>query len=516
MNRIHFPSDWDEAEGDDLIGATENRWRSFADRLADNCRGYLLVDATTERVDTLQILCRTANYLADHLELEPLYLADPCPEKERLCRAYFPGDFVSTNSSAYGVGTYVGALSDLYKSFKTIDDVQDFLDLVVRDVPIGDLIYNSSLMNSGEGTFDEVGEYLYRRLVSAHLLFRHSERIVTDYDVDAVLGRHIFYERNGIPYRVGMRTGAPLLNFKPSIGLLRRYDSLSEAKVDFPRPSESLFNCVYNDHRRLAISEGARTMADRIGLEPVLEGEADVTPHSRPPVLRNGLMSMSNPTILILPHIFVENLRFDRGIFRDYLTWFRKTLRFAERTENINWLVKPHPNRELFDQKQDVGDEVERIAGDVDARIRLLPDEVEHADLIPEVDAVVTIDGTAGIEYSCFGIPTILAGKSSYSGFGFTIEPEDDAAYFEQLRNPSAIPPLSRDQRDRALVMAYIHFRLLRNNGPSYPQDRSSAWSNALAFVRGPSPEDDPYYHALGEYVAREDRHLVRSSEIDC
>jgi len=64
--------------------------------------------------------------------------------------------------------------------------------------------------------------------------------------------------------------------------------------------------------------------------------------------------------------------------------------------------------------------------------------------------------GTAGMEFSCLGIPCILAGESTYSGFGFTVEPQNAAEYEEQLRHIDELPRLSEKQiRAAKIVMAF-------------------------------------------------------------
>jgi hypothetical protein len=516
MDHIYIPDDWHESKGEQLTEAIETRWRDFAQRIESKSSGYLLVDVTPDRVDTLQLICTTANYIADYLDVEPLYLGDPTPTKAALCQSYYPGEFVSANRADYSTTTKVRGLMDFLYNYALLDGIDDLLDLDIGDVPVGDLIYSSSLLNTGEGTFTKINPYLRRRLVGAHLLARHSQSLFNSYDIEAVLGRHIFYERYGVVYRVGMADGAPLYNLKRGTQILGKYVSLSEAKVDFPRPSRALFDCVYEDHYDQAVSAGAEIMTNRIGLTPpAIEGAPDSMEESSSSLLAEVSLPSDSPTVLILPHIFVENLRFDRGLFRDYLTWFRESVRHAATNDDINWLIKPHPNRDQFDQNQSVFQEVDRIIGDNETTVRLVPDSADHADLTRVVDAVLTIDGTAGIEYACYGVPPILAGRSSYSGFGFTHEPEYTEAYFRQLDEVGSLPRLSREQQERALVMAYIQFELIRDNLPSYPES-GSGYENALAFVdRGP-PEETPYYTAIRDYLREESRHLTRSAEVDC
>ena len=64
---------------------------------------------------------------------------------------------------------------------------------------------------------------------------------------------------------------------------------------------------------------------------------------------------------------------------------------------------------------------------------------------------MVTAHGTAGLEFSCFGIPVVLAGSPFYSGFGFTIDPKTADEYADLILNASKIQPLNPFQISMAL-----------------------------------------------------------------
>ena len=66
--------------------------------------------------------------------------------------------------------------------------------------------------------------------------------------------------------------------------------------------------------------------------------------------------------------------------------------------------------------------------------------------------------GTAGVEFAALGvIPSILAGVTYYSGFGFTIEPKNRDEYFRTLNSIEKIGRLTKAQQDIARwVFLYI------------------------------------------------------------
>ena len=76
-------------------------------------------------------------------------------------------------------------------------------------------------------------------------------------------------------------------------------------------------------------------------------------------------------------------------------------------------------------------------------------------------DVICTCIGTAGLEYSTYGIPCVLGGKSWYAGFGFTIEPINENKFITILSNIDNIQRLNEDQTDMAKIIAFLSFKIL-------------------------------------------------------
>ena len=74
--------------------------------------------------------------------------------------------------------------------------------------------------------------------------------------------------------------------------------------------------------------------------------------------------------------------------------------------------------------------------------------------LFPVIDYVLTVNGTVGMEFPCFGVPAVLAGRGRYDGLGFTLEPPTREAYFELLSTLHTIPHLSPEVQ----MLARRHF----------------------------------------------------------
>jgi hypothetical protein len=203
-------------------------------------------------------------------------------------------------------------------------------------------------------------------------------------------------------------------------------------------------------------------------------------------------------------------------LFQDYLTWLRAVLRFAVDHSQVNWVIKPHPHREQYDMKQTVRSEVRNITdGREDHTISIASEETSAETLIIRSDVILTIDGTAGIEYSCYGIPVVLAGKSPYSGFGYTHEPESKAEYFEYLSEIDQIEPLTENQIQRAKVVCYAYFDLVRDSWPSYNNidHELSEGERATKFLEKIKSEEDRLLDDLSLFINEDRRHLYQLPE---
>ncbi|MFB6187257.1 MAG: hypothetical protein ABEI86_10370, partial [Halobacteriaceae archaeon] len=74
-------------------------------------------------------------------------------------------------------------------------------------------------------------------------------------------------------------------------------------------------------------------------------------------------------------------------LFRDYLTWFRDTLRFIKDQDHTNWLIKQHPHVDKYDCNQTVQEEIDRMFSGNEEHIVYLENDVNTKSLQSVVDA---------------------------------------------------------------------------------------------------------------------------------
>lgn len=163
--------------------------------------------------------------------------------------------------------------------------------------------------------------------------------------------------------------------------------------------------------------------------------------------------------VVICCHTLSESAhRCSKQVFEDTYTWVEETMKMVRDKENANWIIKVHP---IAAMKYGEGGIVEGLYEKYKSdNLFLFPDEYNSALVGCLADAVVTIYGTVGGEYSCLGIPVVLAGKAVYSGFGFTVDATTMELYQNALDTIEQIQPLSEEQMRKAkLIFTYQNRR---------------------------------------------------------
>ena len=159
--------------------------------------------------------------------------------------------------------------------------------------------------------------------------------------------------------------------------------------------------------------------------------------------------------VVIMAHTFTDAV-FNYGelYFRDYYDWMEKTLILAGKNDKVNWILKPHPSRKVYNESTDSIEKMyERYKKDF---IYLLPDKISAESIRNIADVIVTIGGNAGGEFSCCGIPVIITGTPYYKGFGYTVEPKSLSEYEQVLADVDSIDKLTEEQTKTAKKVFYL------------------------------------------------------------
>jgi lipid A disaccharide synthetase len=118
------------------------------------------------------------------------------------------------------------------------------------------------------------------------------------------------------------------------------------------------------------------------------------------------------------------------------------------------FLVKEHPASVNYFENGIIEQHFGKIINNT-GNIFMIGKDVSTSSLISYVDVVITQAGTIGLEFSSYGIPSIITAKAFYSNQGFTIEPKNKAEYLELINNISRISKLNSIQTLAAKILLY-------------------------------------------------------------
>jgi hypothetical protein len=353
-------------------------------------------------------------------------------------------------------------------------------DIMLRGVQVGKHALSMACRRRIEGNLDLANpdtQKLFRQeFIMAVQSVLTAERFFDKHPVEKMLVRDSGYTPNGAIYEVGLNRGVDcvVMEFgqRRSTWVLKRYTAKTIAQHYFslsPSTWEKLKKTAWtaeldaklekefagryrpdstDDTRRLQSGKKTKTPGEvraQLGLDP------------------------KKKTAVIFSHVAWDAAFFyGTGLFDDFEDWLFQTVKYvAGNCPHLNWIVKVHPFNVFKLQRETVKETSEmRLLAPLmplpdHVRIMQADTDINTQSLFPLVDYILTVNGTVGMEFPCFGIPAVVAGTGRYDGFGFTLEPPTREDYFKTLRQLQLVPRLSDDQRQLARKH-YYHLMVRR------------------------------------------------------
>ena len=191
--------------------------------------------------------------------------------------------------------------------------------------------------------------------------------------------------------------------------------------------------------------------------------------------------------------------------FKDYYSQLKETLEFAKNNSHILFFVRPHPSSNFWREE---GVIKKLLLSYKYKNIHLLDKRINTDDAIKISDTVITVYGTIGIETASFyKKKPILAGKSVYSGLGFTLDSNTKKDYFNHILSNKKKFKLNNIEQQIADKAFYYHFLKLNIDYKSVIANRDRNMSdkkyfnNLNFFLKKNSLKSDRYYKELNNNI---------------
>lgn len=363
------------------------------------------------------------------------------------------------------------------KTFKS------FLDFAYKGTRVGNHVLSTVVrrLRQGGGTFADANvqtllkeilpkslravealELLFAEISPKFLLFLEKGYSPFGEVFDAATGRHISCIQYVHPHRPDALV---FKRYSKHNGTLHPF-SLSQASWERVKamPWSDEDDGKFMDELKEAYEKG--TWFNR---KYLLQGKKMKSPED---VRRQLQLDPRKKTAVVFSHVLWDaTFFFGTTLFDDYEHWLIETVKAACQNDNVNWIIKLHPDY-VWKMKQmgDKGDPRDVVAlqtnvGKLPPHIQVvMPDiDISTYSFFAVTDWCITVRGTIGIEAPCFGIPVITGGTGRYAGLGFTNDSKSADEYLEKIRRIEHIPRLTPVQTSlaRRHARALFDFRPL-------------------------------------------------------
>jgi len=414
-----------------------------------------------------------------------------------------------------------------FKIIKNIKNIDDFINFELDNISFGRAVYDHTIRNTAICSFNQISYKFFFFLSDALFCDSYSKKLFENNNFEYMIMSENQFLPSNIIFQNALKSNVKVISRvggPKKIGVML-YKSIDEKYYSTYKISKNLFNKIFNTNRELYSKKGFEAISDLFSGKTIHYDQ-----HSKDIFLESKKQSRNIYNVLNwdkskkICAVFSHNLldgNYTNGnrLFRDNLTWLRETLKFIKNLDlDINWVIKNHPSDYGFNRiNTNTFKEFQNIIGEQD-NIRFFPKEINTSLIKDIADCLLTSQGSAGLEYPCFGIPSIIAGNSFYKSFGFTLEPNSKTEYFEMLKNMHKIMDngLSRQQIDAARINYYIVSELIKvdhsllfNYDIKRSIDLDDFFDQSTDLISKYKKENDIFKKRFKKQLDAKERHLI-------
>ena len=315
---------------------------------------------------------------------------------------------------------------------------KEFLNLKIKQIIVGDLIYDHYLRYNSEPTLKldsiEIKSLLYKAIKIlifwddyfkfnnvSNFCFSHSpyllgipNRVAIKHNIDSInIAGNSVYRFNKKTFYLGdqLRNAKKLLNnFYKRIGSKNALKIKKKYRKDF-------IDIVTGKNKNII---GTLAFNQKNTFKKIKK--------------KNKLIIKNKFKILIAGHDFYEGPNvWGKFLFPDFYEWILFLSNYINKDKKNNrvWFIKPHPDASLDQIKI-----IRNIIKD-NKKIKILSSNVTHRQLIDmKINFILTARGSVGYQYAYFGINTLLCSNISlYNDFNYVLKSKSIHDYTSKLNN---------------------------------------------------------------------------------
>ena len=340
-----------------------------------------------------------------------------------------------------------------------LNSPEDILKITFNSIKVGDLIYDDVLRNAKQKTIETINGHVRKAIANSFYYYLQYRQLFKRRSYTYYVATHTAYSEYGLLCRVALMNGVKLIETTDI--QMAFYEQISNERL--PTYHDGIKNSILSglkgfhlelEKLRVDAKQSLHLRLDskimQIDAQKAYVGKI----YNKSELEQKLGIEHGRKIVFVLAHVFSDAPHLSSAMLHaDYYQWLSTTLDICAKSTGVSWIIKPHPSSAIYGESG----LVERMVQDVkSSNVLICPADLNTKSLSTCSDALITVHGTAGLEFSCLGMPVVLAGKPFYSGFGFTNEPHNKADYEKTLIGLSDIVPLTSDQINKALEVYAI------------------------------------------------------------
>ena len=441
-----------------------------------------------------------------------------------LVNSFYKANFKETQTLTSNLNLEIQKeAKELFESLDTIDDI---LHLYYNKLYIGDIVYDNALREGNWiATIKRLDYRVESVLIKVIATITSLRMLENKYSIDSAIYSHLvgigglilryFTQKKKICY-VGIVGAGPIRKQVYQTNQRLKYHGTIEpshlATILEKHGKEQLLIKADNYLTKRMNAASKQDMDSGLAFsksKKIYIDEKDF--------IKDFNLVQGKPIVFVMLHAFNDfPHHYESMLFRDYYEWFIETLKIAQVVDQVNWVFKEHPSAIHYPDDANLDgiftiNEAKHIKF-IDRDASLNSASLQHI-----AHSIVTCIGTAGLEFSCFGIPAIIGGDNHYSEFKIAIKPATKEEYKNQLQKIDKLSKLPKEKTDLAKIIFYIQYGFMSGNTvgndsflPSsthtsrIAMDKEYLLMNILKKMENPKTIDD--VHNLEAFILDENR----------
>lgn len=434
---------------------------------------YFLVDLTINDHEYYNVHLITTRALSEILKAKPVVLlgAEQKYEIEKLVRSYGIKDIIHLDRYEVSLLVKLGLFFKASYLWIINRTKERLLEIKFNEIFIGHLVYDEYLSRTLYGTVKMWDPTLIKIIFKSLKYYYKYKEVFRERKYELYFGVEQIYARSGMASVAAISSGVKMFLRKhgPNQVSYRSYIDACDLDLFPNHPEGKDFEYYLNNKPEVALNWSNNYIKN------LFNGNVDKydwnaqNAYTKAKTIKQidydrVFRGSYRYCVFIFSHVFVDAAHcYRQGLFPDYEIWLRETLKIAVKRRDVLWIIKPHPSDKAYSTKH-TSLSVYKDFKKYD-NIRMFPKDTSTANLIDKIDGVLTFRGTVAGEYSCMGVPVIMAGRSMFDEGKFCILPSSLPEY-KNILLTYQFKRLSDDVVNRAKIYLYVYNHVNRINMP--------------------------------------------------